>query len=108
MQVNYKEALTNRAKLEFLEHRSTMNQRVMDLTLEMAQINTQLIAVNSKVMDTNAVIVEFNSAQIAANTALLRDGLNAASANPEVWMMDVYSYIYTYISMHTLWFYIIN
>jgi hypothetical protein len=84
VQVNYREAMSNRAKLEFLEHRSALNQRVIEVTLDFANINSQLIDTNRKIMDANAGIIDFNSAQIAANSALLKDGVSAAGATAEV------------------------
>ena len=83
VQVNYREAMTNRAKIEFLEHRSSLNTKVLEITLEMAQINAQLIGVNAKVMDANQGILDFNASCISKNSDLLKSGISAADASPE-------------------------
>ena len=86
VQVNYREAMSNRAKLEFLDHRSALNQRVIEVTLDFANINSQLIDTNRKIMDANVGIIDFNSAQIATNSALLKNGVSAAGATPEFFL----------------------
>jgi len=59
--VNFKEALTNKAKLEYLEHRSKLNERVLKNSEDLAAINKQLIEVNRHILDTNEEVVTFNS-----------------------------------------------
>lgn len=83
VQENFKEALTNATKLDYLEHRSGLNAKVIEISQTMASINTQLAALNRQIMEANQAIVEFNSAQINKNSALLASGIGAESATPE-------------------------
>lgn len=83
VQVNFREALGNRAKIEFIEHRSSLNSKMLNTTLKIAHLNAQLIAINSEIMETNRGIVEFNSASIAKNTEILKSGISASGATPE-------------------------
>ena len=80
VEVNYVQASINKASLDFLEHRSAMNSAVLDVSEELAAINTQLIAINSKIMDANQGIVDFNSEQIAVNGSLLDGELKPSHA----------------------------
>jgi hypothetical protein len=83
VEVNYKEALTNRTKLEFLAHRSKLNERVIKISEDLSGINKQLIDVNRSILDTNEEIVQFNAKLIANNAELLSHGVDASKATPE-------------------------
>jgi len=83
VQVNYKEALANKTKLDFLAHRAKLNERVLKISEELSAINKQLIDVNRSIMDTNEEIVQFNSKQIEGNAHLLATGVDATKATPE-------------------------
>jgi len=78
--VNYREALLNKVKLDFLEHRGKLNEKVLSISEQLAAVNKQLIDINRQVLDANEDIVKFNSDQIAANSALLSSGANSVSA----------------------------
>jgi hypothetical protein len=83
VQENYREALTNRTKLEFLDHRSKLNERVLGITERLSNVNRTLIDVNRSILDSNEEIVQFNAKLIANNTKLLQEGVNATQATPE-------------------------
>ena len=57
VQVNFREAMTNSTKIDFLEHRSSLNAKVLDITLRMAAINAMMIEVNKDIMVANESIV---------------------------------------------------
>ena len=78
--VNYREALLNKVKLDFLEHRSKLNEKVLSISEQLAAVNRQLIDINRQILDANEEIVKFNADQIAANSQLLSSGVNASSA----------------------------
>ncbi len=61
VQVNFKEAMTNKVKIDFLEHRANLNQKVFDISSRMAAINAELIQVNKDIMDTNEEVRVFYS-----------------------------------------------
>jgi len=83
VETNYKEALANKTKLEFLAHRSRLNERVLKISEDLSAINKQLIDVNRAVMDTNEEIVQFNGKLIDGNSQLLANGVDASKATPE-------------------------
>jgi len=83
VETNFKEAVANKTKLEFLDHRAKLNERVLKVTEELAAINKQLINVNRDIMDTNENIATFNKKAIADNAKLLAEGVNASAATPE-------------------------
>lgn len=64
VQVNFREAKINQAKLAFLDHRSVVNGQVLSISQDMAAVNAQAIAVNRRIMETNESIREKNSALI--------------------------------------------
>lgn len=83
VEVNYKEAMTNKVKLEFLAHRAKLNERVLKISEDLSAINKQLISVNRSILDTNEEIVQFNAKLIDGNSQLLASGVNASKATPE-------------------------
>jgi len=82
VEVNYREASINKAKLAFLDHRSTVNGQVLSITQDMAALNAQAIAINRRIMEANENIKDFNSKLISENTAWL-DGSLHHHATPE-------------------------
>jgi hypothetical protein len=82
VQENYREALKNKAKLEYLEHRSKLNEKVLQISQKMAEVNSAMISINRDILSTNEEIVQYNAAQIAENSRLLNGGLNAEGATP--------------------------
>jgi len=72
----------NEASIDFLDHRSKLNNRVAKVNEMMSNINTKLIGVNSAIMQSNEEIVTFNSAQIETNKKLL-EGIVTEKATPE-------------------------
>jgi hypothetical protein len=50
VEINFKEAMINKAKLDFLEHRSGLNEKVLDISLKMAAVNAMMIEINSAIM----------------------------------------------------------
>ncbi|MBV32057.1 MAG: hypothetical protein CMK36_01270 [Porticoccaceae bacterium] len=68
---NFIQAQKNRARLDYLAHRSKLNTLVLDVSEKMAAINTQLIEINKQIMAANENIVEFNSEHITTNLDLI-------------------------------------
>jgi len=83
VETNYREALTNQARLEFLDHRSKLNERVLKVTEQIQAANRSLINVNRDIMDSNETIAQFNKTQIEKNTKLIAEGADASKATPE-------------------------
>jgi len=83
VEINYREALANKTKLEFLAHRAKLNERVLKISEDLSAINKQLIDVNRSILDTNEEIVQFNAKLIDGNSQLLANGVDASKATPE-------------------------
>jgi hypothetical protein len=81
VEINYREAKINQAKLAFLDHRSAVNAQVLSITQDMAAVNAQAIAVNRRIMEANESIREKNSALISENTTLI--GFDHGTPTPE-------------------------
>jgi len=82
--VNFREIKANKAKLDFLDHRSKLNTQVTKLSEEMAEINAKLIELNKKIMDVTGEIVAFNKTTIADNAELIKSGIHGwDAATPE-------------------------
>ena len=83
VQENYVNAQKNKAKLDFLHHRSGLNSSVLAVSERLAEINTELLEINSEIMSNNAKIALFNSKQHAINLEMLEGSLSASDATPE-------------------------
>ena len=83
VQENYVNAQKNKAKLDFLRHRSELNSSVLAVSERLAAINTELLEINSEIMSNNAKIALFNSKQLAINSEMLEGTLSASNATSE-------------------------
>jgi hypothetical protein len=81
-QVNFRNTKLNKANVDFLEHRSLLNNRVAKTNAKMAEANAKLIEANSMVMSSNEEIVKFNSSAAETNKKLL-EGIQPDKATPE-------------------------
>merc|ERR1719199_1137147 len=79
---NFRNSKFDEAKIDFLEHRSLLNNRVAKTNADMAKANAKLIECNSMIMNSNEEIVKFNSAAIDTNKKLL-EGIQPEKATPE-------------------------
>lgn len=82
LQENYVDALKNKAKLDFLRHRSQLNSSVLAISERLAAINSALVEINSEIMGNNAKIAIFNSQQLAENSKILEE-LSAPTPTPD-------------------------
>jgi len=82
VQENFRNSKVNEAKIEYLENRSLLNNRVAKVNEKMSEINKQLIECNDLILKSNEEIVAFNSAQIETNKKLL-EGIKEEKATPE-------------------------
>ena len=55
---NFKEALTNKVKLEYLDHRAKLNEKVLKTSEDLAAVNKQLIEINRHVCYCDAVVFQ--------------------------------------------------
>jgi len=77
-QVNFRESLTNEGRLEFLDHRSKLNARVLAVSQKLADINAKTIEAINDIMKGNEEIVAFNRGVIARNADLIEHGAKQA------------------------------
>jgi len=80
LQVQYRAALENKTRLEFLEHRSKLNERALKVSERLAAANKVAIDINRDVIDSNENIVQFNAKTIADNGRLLSEGVDVSRA----------------------------
>mmetsp|Transcript_97560 Transcript_97560/g.178297 ORF Transcript_97560/g.178297 Transcript_97560/m.178297 type:complete len:613 (+) Transcript_97560:75-1913(+) len=73
VQKNYKNSRLNEAKLDFLEHRSTLNGRLAAVSASLAEVNSQLIVAVKLILDMNEKTKMFNTNQIGINSQLLEE-----------------------------------
>jgi uncharacterized coiled-coil DUF342 family protein len=82
VQENFRNTKFNEANIDFLEHRSLINNRVAKANKMMAEANTKMIAANNAIMASNAEVVKFNTAAIETNTKLMT-GIGEGQSTPE-------------------------
>lgn len=85
VQENYRNAMINKVKLEYLDHRSKLNGKVNHISEKLAAINALLIEVNHDIMAANEEVVQFNASVIADNANIIKGGADKAlaSATPD-------------------------
>ena len=76
LQTQYRAALENKARLEYLDHRSKLNERALKVSQRLAQANKELIDINRDVMGANQTIVDTNAKLISDNARLLKEGVD--------------------------------
>merc|ERR1711865_371588 len=74
-QINFRNTKLNKAKIDFLEHRSQLNNRV-------AKTNVSMAAANAMIMNSNEEVVKFNTSAIETNKKLL-EGVQPDKATAE-------------------------
>jgi len=80
--INFRNTKMNKAKIDFLEHRSQLNNRVAKTNVCMTAANAKLIEANTMIMNNNEEVVKFNTSAIETNKKLL-EGIQADKATPE-------------------------
>jgi hypothetical protein len=84
MKNQYCEALSNKTKLEYLDHRSKLNENTTTVTKKIAEVNDLLIQINKDIMAMNEDVVDYNVKRIAENKDMIRKGvLGLTDATPE-------------------------
>jgi len=83
VQENFRNTKRNEAKIEFINNRCLLNNRVAKVNVLMSAANDKFIELNNAVLSSNEEIVTFNSAQIDTNTKLLEAGILPEKATPE-------------------------
>ena len=63
-----------KAKLDFLNHRTHLNNTVLTISEEMQKINKKLIEINKRILASNQSILEFNEEHTKINEDLISKG----------------------------------
>merc|ERR1719321_11775 len=79
---NFRNSKFDEAKIDFLQHRSELNNRVAKANALIAAGNAKLIEANTMVLKSNEETVQFNTAAIQTNTNLLA-GITAEKSTTE-------------------------
>ena len=79
---NFRNAHLNQAHIDYLEHRSVLNSRVVDVSEKLSEINRLLIQVNKAIMESNAELTNFNAKNIELNKSYLNGKLHPEKAKP--------------------------
>jgi len=83
VEMNFRDSKMNEAKVEFLDHRSSLNSKVGVVSEKMAEANALLIEINDMIMSSNEEAVQFNKDQITTNSKLIEAGILPEKATPE-------------------------
>jgi len=73
IQANYRASHMNKQKIEYLDNRSKLNEKVANVNATMTGINAELIEINKAIMCANAMIVAFNTEQLEKNSKWLNE-----------------------------------
>ena len=82
-QENFIDSQINKAKVDFLVHRASLNETVLKINEELVEVNQKLIEVNEKILAANELIKNFNSKEIEENKKLLDGNLKPQDATEE-------------------------
>ena len=83
VEVNFRESMTNKAYIDFLEMRAKVNSLVVEVNDRMAEVNKMLIETNKKIMKANEDSVNFNTENLEINERFLSGDFHPSKATPE-------------------------
>ena len=83
VQENFIDSQVNKAKVDFLVHRASLNQTVLKINEELVQVNEKLIACNEKLLAANELIKNFNAKENEENKKLLAGSLKPENASAD-------------------------
>merc|ERR1712232_1176924 len=83
VQQNFRNSKINESKIEYIQHRCLLNNRVAKGNVQLSAVNDKLIALNTEIMKSNEEVVSFNSKNIETNTKMLEAGITAETCTPE-------------------------
>lgn len=81
---NFKNAMTNSLRIDLLENRFVLNEKLREVASQMAEINVLVIALNQLVADANEALADQGAEMVSENAAWIDGELDKlfASANP--------------------------
>tara|TARA_Y100001968_G_scaffold270343_1_gene261487 strand:+ start:198 stop:932 length:735 start_codon:yes stop_codon:yes gene_type:complete len=80
VEVNFRESMNNKAQLDFLEHKSSVNKTILDVNKQLTEINKKLIELNRMIMKKNEQTLQFNTENLATNEKFLKGEFHPSKA----------------------------
>ena len=80
VEINFRESMNNKAQLDFLEHKSSVNKTILEVNKQLTEINKKLIELNRMIMKKNEETLQFNTENLATNEKFLRGEFHPSKA----------------------------
>ena len=82
-QLNFRDAMINKSKLDYCEHRCVVNAKLLALSQKLALLNKEFMQLNDEICMANEAVVVFNVETIQQNTQWIESGIDASEATAE-------------------------
>ncbi len=80
VEINFRESMNNKAQLDFLEHKSSVNKTILEVNKQLTEINKKLIELNRMIMKKNEDTLQFNKKNLATNEKFLKGEFHPSKA----------------------------
>ena len=80
VEINFRESMNNKAQLDFLEHKSSVNKTILEVNKQLSEINKKLIGLNRMIMKKNEETLQFNTENLATNEKFLKGEFHPSKA----------------------------
>ena len=80
VEINFRESMNNKAQLDFLEHKSSVNKTILEVNKQLTEINKKLIELNRMIMKKNEETLKFNTENLATNEKFLKGEFHPSKA----------------------------
>jgi hypothetical protein len=82
-QLNFRDAMINKSKLDFCEHRCAVNAKLLSLCQKLAALNKEFVELDDEICQANEAVVSVNVETIQQNTQWIESGIDASEATVE-------------------------
>ena len=80
VEINFRESMNNKAQLDFLEHKSSVNKTILEVNKQLSEVNKKLIELNRMIMKKNEETLQFNTDNLATNEKFLKGEFHPSKA----------------------------
>ena len=80
VEINFRESMNNKAQLDFLEHKSSVNKTILEVNKQLTEINKRLIELNRMIMKKNEETLQFNTENLTTNEKFLKGEFHPSKA----------------------------
>ena len=80
VEINFRESMNNKAQLDFLEHKSSVNKTILEVNKQLTEINKKLIELNKMIMKKNEETLQFNTDNLTTNEKFLKGEFHPSKA----------------------------